>query len=176
LVRQYGLGVPNAVRRTFCGKGSGNGTTRGDRKRNARRELLRGLLPREGAVIGHDVRVLARKTVRAKAFRLGEVLDWAAGQARRQGTSGSPRPAGGVLGRGGFRAGPAGEEEVPGVDAEVPYCRQQRRGGCSRTGRRLFCGQSLGEVGAQRLVPAVRRGARAQEEFPAGPGRLRGIR
>ena len=28
------------------GKGSGNGTTRGDRKRNARRERLRGLLPR----------------------------------------------------------------------------------------------------------------------------------
>ena len=57
------------------GKGSGNGTTRGDRKRNARRERLRGLLPRDGAVIGidlaedkqavavidHDVRVLARK-------------------------------------------------------------------------------------------------------------------
>ena len=78
------------------GKGSGNGTTRGDRKRNARRERLRGLLPRDGAVIGidlaedkqaiavvdHDVRVLARKTVRVKAFRLGEALDWAVGQAR----------------------------------------------------------------------------------------------
>ena len=73
------------------GKGSGNGTTRGDRKRNARRERLRGLLPRDGAVIGidlaedkqalavvdHDVRVLARKTVKVKAFRLGEALDWA---------------------------------------------------------------------------------------------------
>jgi transposase len=78
------------------GKGSGNGTTRGDRKRNARRERLRGLLPRDGAVVGidlaedkqaiavvdHDVRVLARKTVRVKAFRLGEALDWAVGQAR----------------------------------------------------------------------------------------------
>jgi hypothetical protein len=65
------------------GKGSGNGTTRGDRKRNARRERLRGLLPRDGAVIGidlaedkqalavadHDGRVLARKTVKVKAFR-----------------------------------------------------------------------------------------------------------
>ena len=81
------------------GKGSGNGTTRGDRKRNARRKRLRGLLPRDGAVIGidlaedkqaiavvdHDVRVLARKTVRVKAFRLGEVLDWAVGQARGKG-------------------------------------------------------------------------------------------
>ena len=72
------------------GKGSGgNGMTRGDRRRNARRERLRSLLPRGGAVIGidlgedkqaiavvdHDVRVLARKTVRVKAFRLGEALD-----------------------------------------------------------------------------------------------------
>ena len=73
-----------------------SGMTRGDRKRNARRARLRGVLPRDGAVIGidladvkqaiavidHDVRVLARKTVRVKAFRLGEALDWAVGQAR----------------------------------------------------------------------------------------------
>jgi transposase len=78
------------------GKGSGSGMTRGDRRRNARRERLRAMLPREGAVIGidlaedkqaiavvdHDGRVLARKTVRVKAFRLGEALDWAVGQAR----------------------------------------------------------------------------------------------
>jgi transposase len=84
------------------GKGSGgSGTTRGDRRRNARRERLRGLLPRDGAVIGidlaedkqaialvdHDVRVLARKTVRVKAFRLGEALDWAVAQARAKGFS-----------------------------------------------------------------------------------------
>jgi hypothetical protein len=57
------------------------------------------MLPRDGVVIGidlaedkqalavvdHDVRVLARKTVRVKAFRLGEALDWAAGQARAKG-------------------------------------------------------------------------------------------
>jgi transposase len=81
------------------GKGSGHGTTRGDRRRNARRERLRGLLPRDGAVIGidlaedkqalavvdHDVRVLARKTVQVKAFRLGEALDWAVAQARVKG-------------------------------------------------------------------------------------------
>ena len=59
------------------------------------------LLPRDGAVIGidlgdekqavavvdHDVRVLARRTVRVKAFRLGEALDWAAGQARAKGSA-----------------------------------------------------------------------------------------
>ena len=58
-------------------KGSGSGMTRGDRKRNARRERLRALLPRDGAVIGidlaedkqalavivDDVRVRARKPV-----------------------------------------------------------------------------------------------------------------
>jgi len=79
------------------GKGSGgSGMTRGDRRRNARRERLRAMLPRDGAVIGidlaedkqaiavadHDGRVLARKTVMVKAFRLGEALDWAVGQAR----------------------------------------------------------------------------------------------
>jgi transposase len=77
----------------------GNGITRGDRKRNARRGRLRAVLPREGAVVGidlaedkqalavidHDVRVLARKTVKVKAFRLGPALDWAVGQARAKG-------------------------------------------------------------------------------------------
>ena len=37
------------------------------------------------AVIDHDVRVLARKTVRVKAFRLGEALDWAVAAARVKG-------------------------------------------------------------------------------------------
>ena len=82
------------------GKGNGgSGMTRGDRRRNARRERLRAMLPRGGAVVGidlaedkqaiavvdHDVRVVARKTVRVKAFRLGEVLDWAVAQARAKG-------------------------------------------------------------------------------------------
>jgi transposase len=81
------------------GKGSGNGTTRGDRRRNARRERLRGLLPRDGAVIGidlaedkqvlavidHDVRVMARRTVKVKAFRLGDALDWAVAAAKVKG-------------------------------------------------------------------------------------------
>jgi transposase len=60
------------------------------------------MLPRDGAVIGidlaedkqalavidHDVRVVARKTVRVKAFRLDEALDWAVGQARAKGFAG----------------------------------------------------------------------------------------
>src|SRR6202051_1901069 len=73
--------------------------TRGARRRQARREALGGMLPRDGAVSGidladdkqaiavvdHDVRVLARKTVRVKAFRLGQALDWAVTQARLKG-------------------------------------------------------------------------------------------
>ena len=80
------------------GKGS-SGVTQGDRRRNARRERLRVLLPRDGAVVGidlgevkqavavvdHEVRVLARRTVRVKVFRLGEALDWAVAQARARG-------------------------------------------------------------------------------------------
>jgi transposase len=77
----------------------GSGTTRGDARRNARRDRLRALVPGDGAVIGidlgedkqalavtgHDGRVLARKTVRVKAFRLGPSLDWAVAQARAAG-------------------------------------------------------------------------------------------
>ena len=33
------------------------------------------------AVVDHEGRVLARKTVRAKAYQLGELLAWAAGKA-----------------------------------------------------------------------------------------------
>jgi transposase len=57
------------------------------------------MLPRDGAVIGidlaedkqaiavvdHDLRLLGRKTVRVKAFRLDEGLDWAVGRARSKG-------------------------------------------------------------------------------------------
>ena len=77
----------------------GNGTTRGNWRRNERRERLRRVLPRDGAVIGidlaedkqaiavidHDVRVLARKAVRVKTFRLGPAPDWAVAQARAKG-------------------------------------------------------------------------------------------
>ena len=80
-------------------KGSGGGVSRSDRRRNARKERLRGLLPRDGAVVGidlgedkqalalvdHDVRVLWRKTVRVQAHRLGEALDEAVAAARAAG-------------------------------------------------------------------------------------------
>jgi hypothetical protein len=98
----------------------------------------------------------------------GDLVDGVPGRAQLD----DPR-AGGVLGRGGLRAGPAGDEELPGPAAEVPYRRQQARGGVAGPGRGLCRGQALGQIGAQRLIPAVRRGLRVQEELPAGPGGLR---
>src|ERR1017187_7395799 len=85
---------PGAIVRAWCPRrnqrgrpvSKGSGMTRGDRRRNARRERLRGMLPRDGAVIGidltedkqaiavidHDLRLLGRKTGRVKAVRPGE--------------------------------------------------------------------------------------------------------
>jgi transposase len=77
----------------------GSGLSRSERRRNARKERLRGLVPRGGAVIGidlgedkqalavvdHDVRVLWRKTARVPAHRLGEALDLAVAAARERG-------------------------------------------------------------------------------------------
>src|ERR1035437_5076283 len=82
---------PGAIVRAWCPRrnqrgrpvSKGNGLTRGDRRRNARRERLREMLPRGGAVIGIGLR--GRKTVRVKAFRLDEGLDWAVGRARSKG-------------------------------------------------------------------------------------------
>jgi transposase len=77
----------------------GSGLSRGDKRRNARLARLRELVPAGNAILGidladqkqalvladHDSRVLARRRVRAKAWRLGPVLDWARQQARRHG-------------------------------------------------------------------------------------------
>jgi transposase len=77
----------------------GSGLSRSERRRNARKERLRALVPRDGSVIGidlgeekqalavidHDVRVLWRKTARVKAHRLGEALDLAVAAARERG-------------------------------------------------------------------------------------------
>jgi len=71
------------------------GLSRGDRNRNARLARLRWLLlagnaivgidlagdKRAAVVTGHDSRVLARRRVTARAWELGELLDWAAARA-----------------------------------------------------------------------------------------------
>jgi transposase len=80
----------------------GSGLTRGDRNRNRRIGVLRGVVARDRAVLAvdlgedkqaavlvdHEGRVLARKVVRAKAHQLGGLLEWAAGQAARAGFAG----------------------------------------------------------------------------------------
>jgi transposase len=67
----------------------------GDRNRNARLARLRELVPLSNADVGidladgtqaavvtdHDSRVIARRRVSARAWELGEVLDWAVARA-----------------------------------------------------------------------------------------------
>ena len=76
-----------------------SGLSRGDRNRNARLARLRRLLPAGNAIVGidladdkqaavvtdHDSRVLARRRVTARAWELGELLDWAAARSRAAG-------------------------------------------------------------------------------------------
>jgi transposase len=80
----------------------GSGLTRGDRNRNRKIAVLREVVRRDCAVLAvdlgedkqaavlvdHEGRVLARKTVKAKAHQLGGLLEWAAGQAARAGFAG----------------------------------------------------------------------------------------
>lgn len=77
----------------------GNSLSRGDKRRNARLARMRELVPVGNAIMGidladekqavvvtdHDSRVLARCRVRAKAWQLGPVLEWARQQARQHG-------------------------------------------------------------------------------------------
>ena len=77
----------------------GSGLSRGDKRRNAKLARLRELVPAGNAILGidladekqaivltdHDSQVLARTRVKAKAWRLGPVLEWGREQARRLG-------------------------------------------------------------------------------------------
>lgn len=77
----------------------GSGLSRGDKRRNAKLARLRELVAVGNAIVGidladkkqavvvcgHDSQVLARKTVKARAWELGPVLDWARGVAERCG-------------------------------------------------------------------------------------------
>lgn len=79
-----------------------SGLTRGDRRRNDRIEGLRGVIRPDRAILAidlgedkqvaalmdHDGRVLSRRTATVKAYGLGGVLIWAAGQAARRGFAG----------------------------------------------------------------------------------------
>jgi hypothetical protein len=81
---------------------NGSGVSRGDRNRNARLVRLRELVPVTNAIVGidladkkqmvvvtdHDSKVLARRTVRCRAWDLGAALDWAIKQAAAKGWAG----------------------------------------------------------------------------------------
>jgi transposase len=76
-----------------------SGLSRGDKRRNAKVGRLRELVPVSNAIVGidladekqaivlvdHDSRVLARRRVKAKSWRLGPVLDWARQEAQKRG-------------------------------------------------------------------------------------------
>jgi len=80
----------------------GNGLTRGDRNRNRRIAALREVVRRDRAVLSidlgedkqaavlvdHEGTVLGRRIVKAKAYQLGGLLEWAAGRAARAGFAG----------------------------------------------------------------------------------------
>ena len=81
----------------------GSGLTRGDRNRNRRMAALREAVRRDRAVLAidlgedkqvavvmdHEGRVLARRTVKAKAHQLAGLLEWAAERGgRRRGLQG----------------------------------------------------------------------------------------
>jgi transposase len=71
------------------------GLSRGERNRNSRLARMRHLLPPQNAMVGidladskqaavvtdHDSRVIARRRVTARAWELGDLLDWALGKA-----------------------------------------------------------------------------------------------
>lgn len=78
------------------------GSSRGDRRRNARKVRLRGLVPREFAIVGvdladdkqvfavcdHDGGVVGRRSVKKRAWQLEESLRWARATAADAGFAG----------------------------------------------------------------------------------------
>src|SRR4051795_11826776 len=103
-----GLGVPEHTSGGCMSNGSRR-LSRGDRRRNDKLQRLRAVVTRHSAVLAFDLaadkqvcaltyrdsRVLARRTVRAKAWQLAEAVEWGVARAA----------AGGVLlGRGRLRA------------------------------------------------------------------------
>ena len=80
----------------------GSALSRGDKRRNAKLAKLRRLVPVDHAIVGidladktqavvitdHDSRVLARKTVKVRAWDMGPVLDWAGRIAHKHGFAG----------------------------------------------------------------------------------------
>lgn len=79
--------------------GSSGGLSRGDRRRNGKLSLLRSVITRETAVVAFDLaadkqvcavtdpdsQVVARRTVRCKAWQLDEAVVWGVEQAARAG-------------------------------------------------------------------------------------------
>src|SRR6266545_4113622 len=71
--------------------GKRNGLSRGDARRNARLIRMRGIVRHDRAILAmcdHDSRVLARRTVRGRAWQLEEALRWGRTAAVEHGFAG----------------------------------------------------------------------------------------
>src|SRR5215204_903495 len=100
LVGLTGSCPKHTPRRTLVAKGSG--LTRGDRRRNERIAAVRAVVRADRAILAidlgedkqvaalmdHEGRVLGRRSLKVKAYGLGGLLTWAAGQAARRGFAG----------------------------------------------------------------------------------------
>src|SRR5262245_35110883 len=109
---RVGEGVEDVLLMSFTGLVSqysqedvvskGSGLSRGDKRRNAKLARLRELVPVGHAIVAidladkkravvvcdHDSQVLARRTVKVRAWDMGPVLDWADGIAHKHGFAG----------------------------------------------------------------------------------------
>src|SRR4051812_47098902 len=95
-----GLGVPDHTS-GGCMSNSSRRLSRGDRRRNDKLQRPRAFIPRHSAVLAFDLaadkqvcalsdrdsRVLARRTVRAKAWQLAEAVEWGVARAAAAGVS-----------------------------------------------------------------------------------------
>ena len=80
--------------------------------------------------------------------------------------------SGGLLGRRGLRARPAGAEKLPLPGAEVTHQRLHRGGRVPEPVRHLGRRQAVEQIGAQRLIAALGQVLRPGEELAAAPRRL----
>ena len=164
-----------------------SGLSRGDRNRNARLARLRQLLPFDHAIVGidladdkqaavvtdHDSRVIARRRVNARAWELGDLLDWAAARASAAGFASvtvACEPTGHrwrvldqiAAGRGagaGVRAAAAGLPGPRGGGLHPQQDRRHRRGDHRPAGQRAALlrararGRGVGAAAAPRGAP-----------------------
>ena len=146
--------------------GNGSGLSGGDRNRNARLARLRELVPVHHAIVGidladdtqaavvtdHDSRVIARRRVSARAWELGELLDWAVARA-----AGAGRCGVGAAASPGGAPQPADDRRDGGGEPDPGSAGMRLARGAGRVGEPVPVGELVRVAGAGRLAcPAAR--------------------